>query len=232
VSLVSAGAADDTRLVLDAHDTPFVVYRDFANGGKATLKTYTGSSWEEVGVAGLSAGEAGSICLQLDGAGTPYIAYQDGQEPGRTVVMKLTGSGWADVGTAGFAADALSLALDAAGTPLVAFANGDQGWKATVIKCTGNAAATGVGQSPLAASFSVFPNPAKDYLQVLLSLPQSTDLELKLLDVQGQVVLEESYPQAAGAFKQILPLKALAPGVYLLQLVTEKETIAQRVVVE
>ena len=54
---ISAGFSYSTDLALDATGTPFVAYRDEANGNKATVMKYNGSSWGEVGAGATSGGE-------------------------------------------------------------------------------------------------------------------------------------------------------------------------------
>lgn len=57
-------------------------------------------------------------------------------------------------------------------------------------------------------------------------------LLLQLPVTKGQTVLQQSFPQASGTFKQVLDLKNQAPGVYLLQLIAGEEVIVKKVVVE
>src|SRR5687767_548361 len=50
----SAGEADVTSIAIDGSGTPYVVYSDYLNAGKATVMKYNGTSWVTVGSAGFS----------------------------------------------------------------------------------------------------------------------------------------------------------------------------------
>jgi len=84
----SAGSAYYTSLYV-SNGTPYVAYSDGANGYKATVMMYNGTSWETVGTAGFSAGEANSTSLYISN-GTPYVAYMDGANGGKATVMNFT----------------------------------------------------------------------------------------------------------------------------------------------
>jgi hypothetical protein len=132
----SAGEAPNVSLALDAQGTPYVAYRDFANGYKATVMKYDGSNWVPVGSPGFSAGDGNYIRLALDAQGMPYVAYEDWANGHKATVMRYNGTGWAAVGSPGFSAgyaQSTSLALDAQGSPYVAYTDCGNGGKATVM---------------------------------------------------------------------------------------------------
>ncbi|MFD0589358.1 S-layer homology domain-containing protein [Paenibacillus sp. GCM10027627] len=124
--------------------TPYVAYKDWQNGGKATVMKYTGAGptgWESLGSAGFSAGLADNLSLQVD-EGTPYVAFTDGDKSDRATVMKYTGAGptgWESVGSSGFSAGSASNpSLKVyGGTPYVVYRDEGNDSKATVMKYTG-----------------------------------------------------------------------------------------------
>ncbi|WP_168121005.1 immunoglobulin-like domain-containing protein [Paenibacillus sp. HB172176] len=137
----SEGAAYYNSIAIDSNGTPFVVYNDQGNSGKATAMKYNGSSWEAVGNAGFSAGKVSFPSLALDGSGTPYVVYRDIANSKKATVMKYNGSSWETVGNAGFSAGDnyyTSIVLDSGDTPYVVYKDEGNISKATVMRYDGS----------------------------------------------------------------------------------------------
>lgn len=137
----SAGNAWATDIAIDSKGTPYVVYSDLANRGKATVMKFNGSSWENVGAAGFSKGEASFTSIAIDGSGTPFVVYIDLEKSSKTTVMKFDGSNWVTVGTAGFSAgtvECTDIAIDSNGIPYVVYPDVANKYKATVKKFNGS----------------------------------------------------------------------------------------------
>jgi Secretion system C-terminal sorting domain len=135
--------ANFTSIAIDGSGTPYMVYREYGNADKATVRKFNGSSWVTVGTAGFSAGIASYTSIAIDGSGTPYVVYGDYSptSSGRATVMKYNGSSWVTVGTAGFSAGQAfytSIAIDGSGTPYVVYQDGGNTNKATVKKYNGS----------------------------------------------------------------------------------------------
>lgn len=88
-SSISVGESADTSFAVD-DGTPYLAFWDPANGDKATVVKYTGTSWEPVGSAGFSADTARFVSLVMS-HGVPYVAYQDGGNYNRLTVMRFNG---------------------------------------------------------------------------------------------------------------------------------------------
>lgn len=85
-----------------------------------------------------------------------------------------------------------------------------------------------------AAIFSMYPNPASSYVLLNFGVAQNTVLDLALLDINGKLVKKISKPTSlsSGNYVQEFDVSDLKPGVYLLQINTNKKPIVRKLVVE
>jgi hypothetical protein len=103
--------------------TPYIAFKDAANGNRASVMKFNGSDWENVGTPGFSSGEAAHISFTVNNT-VPYIAFEDKseyqdkrgvtQETYTTTVMRFNGASWERVGDPGISyeqAEALSLSV-------------------------------------------------------------------------------------------------------------------------
>jgi hypothetical protein len=63
---------------------------------------------------------------------------------------------------------------------------------------------------------SIYPNPAKDNLQVKLESDKTTDVQLQVLSIDGRVISTQRMSVAAGETIQRLNVSSLQKGTYLL----------------
>ncbi|AII52167.1 T9SS type A sorting domain-containing protein [Hymenobacter sp. APR13] len=82
-------------------------------------------------------------------------------------------------------------------------------------------------------SLSLFPNPALSSQPLTLAVEgPARVLETTLLDALGRPVWQQQVRHAAGSSRTELPVRGLAPGIYLLRLSTDGQTTSRRVVLE
>ena len=88
------------------------------------------------------------------------------------------------------------------------------------VQCTVPVTNTGVSEHNQVFSFSVFPNPVTETLNLSLPATYQTD-EASVYNLQGREILHLHHPSKS------INIKSLAPGVYLLKLEDEKKQILQ-----
>ncbi|APO46692.1 hypothetical protein BS614_23365 [Paenibacillus xylanexedens] len=139
---ITSGQAENITLVFDREGTPYTVFKDGNNGGKATVLKYVSGAWQSVGPAGFSTGVIHNrSSLVFDSHNTPYVAYQDGDNGSKATVMKFNGEQWEIVGSAGFSAAAavyVSIALSPDNIPYVGYRDQSVSNKITVKRLNGN----------------------------------------------------------------------------------------------
>ena len=140
----SAGKATgyNNWIAIDKNGTPYVVYEDNANGNRATVMKFDGSSWVPVGSPGFSAGAAGYTTIAIDSSGTPYVGYADGAHNSKATAMKFNGSSWVPVGAPGLSDSAalfVSIAINDSGTPYMVYEDIAYNGRITVMKYNGTA---------------------------------------------------------------------------------------------
>lgn len=89
---------------------------------------------------------------------------------------------------------------------------------------------TGLSESADAAKISVYPNPAKEVLNIDLSAYHKQLRKLTLVNMQGQAVYTDTNPLQKG--KLSIPLNGIAAGVYMMQLQAGNEVISRKIVVQ
>ena len=83
-----------------------------------------------------------------------------------------------------------------------------------------------------AGTVSVFPNPAKDKINVSFNAKDQADLQISLNDLSGKQVFVNKYSVTKGENQLSVDVNGLSKGVYVLNLVTEKGTIHYKVVIK
>jgi len=82
---------------------------------------------------------------------------------------------------------------------------------------------TGLGITKLDLALSVYPNPAKSNTHISYLVRQSQNLDLRISDIQGRVVYQESLGyQTTGRHEKEISLNDIPPGRYLVTLAGSK----------
>ncbi|NDK57213.1 Ig-like domain-containing protein [Pontibacter fetidus] len=90
-------------------------------------------------------------------------------------------------------------------------------------------AVTGVEDDEPPHKFEYFPNPAKDKLNIAVTLPEWTDLTIQLIDARGRIVLQKNYTMQVGTFAATILLEQKARGLYFLRVTTKEGSYHRKV---
>ncbi|WP_138754673.1 S-layer homology domain-containing protein [Paenibacillus sinopodophylli] len=177
----SDGRADKLSLAMDSKDdTLYLAYIDVANGSKATVMKFNGTTWEPVGNKGFSADKIDYPVLKAVN-GTLYLAFKDLANEGKATVVTWNEDGdeWTSMGNAGFSAGAADyVSLDVTdGTVYVGYTDNGTSQKAVVMKYNGASWESLGGQAGVSAAAvsytSLVLNDGVPYLAYRDSLYQS-----------------------------------------------------------
>ncbi len=225
----SDGIVDNPRIAIDSSGTPYVIYGDEPNSGKAIVKKFDGTNWVNVGSPDFSSGVAGFTTMAIAG-GTIYAAYTDQANANKITVMKYNGSSWADAGSPGFSpaqAIYVNIAIDTDNTPYVVYQDGSGG-PAKVEKLD-TAIHTGIKNidNPSLA-LTIFPNPTHNTFTLHLTTQINEPATITITNILGEKVKQLTTTTNTDIQIQL----NTPPGVYFILATTKKETITSKIVIE
>jgi hypothetical protein len=91
---------------------------------------------------------------------------------------------------------------------------------------------TGIPDNSPVHSLDIYPNPATDKLNVVSNSESDGTMEISLINLTGQVVLNDLSENSAGNYHSVLDVKTLPAGIYFLELKSSSTKIVRKVVVE
>ncbi|MEL6251634.1 MAG: T9SS type A sorting domain-containing protein [Bacteroidota bacterium] len=86
--------------------------------------------------------------------------------------------------------------------------------------------------SSIAANRNLYPNPSQSYINLDLSWKQRSDFRLQLLNIHGQILWEQDYPDQVGDQNYSLEIKNLSPGWYVLRGESEGSSFVEKVSIQ
>ena len=81
-------------------------------------------------------------------------------------------------------------------------------------------------------SLSIFPNPTKKDFTITMDITKAKDMELKLFDITGKVLWQESVKVKPGKFTKTVDMSQFAKGIHTLQLISDEGIINRKIVLE
>lgn len=91
---------------------------------------------------------------------------------------------------------------------------------------------TDIHESNLSKNVTVYPNPAKDKLNIDVENAAGNTLQIRLCDLTGRAVWQETATSEETSFHHTISTSDFAPGIYLLHIVGEKNEAVKKVIVE
>lgn len=115
----------------------------------------------------------------------------------------------------------------------------DNAGKSTIAEAVANGYVNGVNLGlteadleQLDATFSIYPNPAKNLTTITLQLNEAATIGLRLLDLSGKEITARNYGSMNGASTIELNTSTLNTGVYLVELAVNNEKLVRRLIIE
>ena len=78
----------------------------------------------------------------------------------------------------------------------------------------------------------IYPNPSTGEFIIEMNIPKPTDLEIKLLDVIGQLIYEKKLNKYVGAYQKSIYVGAISKGIYNLQLISNEGIINKKIIIQ
>ncbi|HTA28154.1 MAG TPA: choice-of-anchor V domain-containing protein [Bacteroidia bacterium] len=88
--------------------------------------------------------------------------------------------------------------------------------------------------SNAAMAFSVFPNPAKEQVNIAYSLKKTADMEVNMYDINGRKIttLSNSIVSEGNHTQNVILPTYITRGIYIIQLIANGQSTIQRIIIE
>ncbi len=91
---------------------------------------------------------------------------------------------------------------------------------------------TGIVSYDLSNNLLVYPNPTKDQLNLFYTNLNAKSFDIKLTNINGQVLFSENIEGFNGQYQHTLDVSNYAKGIYLLQIISNKQVLTKKVVID
>jgi hypothetical protein len=206
---------DSISMAFTPSGQAYIAYCDGGTAGtgwKATVKTFDGTQWVDVGNPGISSGAAGYTSIAISPGGAPVVAFRDDANGSKATVMAFDGTQWVTLGQPGISAgvvDYTTIAFAPNGALYLAYCDSTNSGKVTVQQYDGY-----LGINDLhPQTISISPNPSSDVISVS-NLPNG---HISIFNIRGQQFLE----QETNGQKTTLDISSLPGGLYILKVTGE-----------
>ena len=81
-------------------------------------------------------------------------------------------------------------------------------------------------------TWRVFPNPAKDHVNIEFNAKQSGIIVAELIDYTGRTVYKKTFPVTAGYNQKQIKMTALSSGIYYLRINCDKQIKTEPIIIQ
>jgi hypothetical protein len=82
------------------------------------------------------------------------------------------------------------------------------------------------------ANLDVYPNPSRDVFNVTFTSEDVQDLEVRVINVVGEVIYTEDLQQFVGEYTKLLDLESYTKGVYFLEITTNNGVVNKKLILQ
>jgi hypothetical protein len=82
------------------------------------------------------------------------------------------------------------------------------------------------------ANLDVYPNPSRDIFNVTFTSEDAQDLEVRVLNVVGEVVYTENLQQFVGEYTKAIDLATYTKGIYFLEITTNDGVVNKKLILQ
>lgn len=136
----TANRTEYTAIAVDSKETPYVVFKDWANGRKISVMKFDGTSWVYVGDSGFDDVLTKYTSIAINSNDEVFVAYTNNHTSGK--VKKFNGTNWVSVGNTDTFTEArvsfVDLKIAKNDVPYVAFQDGANDGKTSVKRLVNN----------------------------------------------------------------------------------------------
>ena len=86
--------------------------------------------------------------------------------------------------------------------------------------------------NPVDNFVELYPNPTNGEVTLNYGIKESTNLTVTLSNINGQIIFTEQSKQNAGIYNHTFNLSQYSKGIYFLNIITDKENIVKKVVLD
>lgn len=93
-------------------------------------------------------------------------------------------------------------------------------------------AIVGIEENSGLSNLNYSPNPASDFVNITFETPEVQNIVCKIIDMNGRVVLTQSFNHNGGAFAETLNVSSLVSGIYILNVETNSGKAGGKIIIQ